>query len=76
VVLIGLEQADDKAIRQYAIDDGFVIVSKDVDFFEMNSLYAMARTILDSRKGSLATDEYGFTRINKWLYPFFVTPFG
>ncbi len=27
-------------------------------------------------KSSLATDERGFTRINNWLYQFFVTPFG
>ena len=27
-------------------------------------------------KSSLATDEHGFTRINNWLYQFFVTPFG
>jgi predicted nuclease of predicted toxin-antitoxin system len=51
VALIGLEQADDTAIRQYAIDNGFVIVSKDVDFCEMNSLYAMARTILNEVLG-------------------------
>ena len=32
VALIGMEQLDDKAIRQYAIDNGFIIVTKDADF--------------------------------------------
>jgi predicted nuclease of predicted toxin-antitoxin system len=31
VALIGLEQADDKIIRQFAIDNGYVIVTKDAD---------------------------------------------
>ena len=39
VALVGLEQADDKTIRQYAIDNNFVIVTKDADFYEMNMLY-------------------------------------
>jgi predicted nuclease of predicted toxin-antitoxin system len=33
VTLIGMEQLDDKAIRQYAIDNGFIIVTKDADFY-------------------------------------------
>ena len=33
VSLIGLDQADDKTIRQYAIDNDFVIVTKDADFY-------------------------------------------
>lgn len=39
ISLLGLEQADDKTVRQYAIDHGFVIVTKDADFYEMNALY-------------------------------------
>ena len=39
VSLIGMEQADDKDIRQYAIDNNFVITTKDADFYEMNMLY-------------------------------------
>ena len=39
VTLVGLEQTSDKVIRQYAIDNNFVIVSKDADFYEMNILY-------------------------------------
>lgn len=39
VALLGLEQSDDKTLRQYAIDNGFVIVTKDADFYEMNALY-------------------------------------
>jgi hypothetical protein len=32
--------------------------------------------VINPRKRSLPTDKHGFTRINNWLYQFFVTPFG
>lgn len=34
VALIGLEQADDRAIWQYAQDHGYIIVTRDSDFHE------------------------------------------
>jgi predicted nuclease of predicted toxin-antitoxin system len=40
VALVGLEQANDKTIRQYAIEHDFVIVTKDADFYEMNRKYS------------------------------------
>ena len=38
VTFIGMEQLDDIAIRQYAIENDFVIVTKDADFYEMDLL--------------------------------------
>ncbi|WP_292429835.1 DUF5615 family PIN-like protein [Methylobacter sp.] len=32
VALICMEQADDKTIRQYAIDNGYVMTTKDADY--------------------------------------------
>lgn len=52
VALIGLEQVDDKVIRQYAIDHDFVIVTKDADFFEMNSLYGQPPKIVWLKMGN------------------------
>jgi predicted nuclease of predicted toxin-antitoxin system len=46
VALIGMEQTDDKTIRQYAIDNGFVITTKDADFYEMNLLYGSPPKII------------------------------
>lgn len=36
VALIGLENTNDRLIRQYAIDNGYVIVTQDADFYDMN----------------------------------------
>jgi predicted nuclease of predicted toxin-antitoxin system len=52
VALVGLEQADDKTIRQYAIDNGFIIVTKDADFYEMNSLYGQPPKIVWLKMGN------------------------
>lgn len=46
VSLLGLEQEDDKTIRQYAINNGFVVVTKDADFYEMSMLYGQPPKII------------------------------
>ena len=46
ISLLGLEQEDDKTIRQYAIEHGFVIATKDADFYEMNLLYGQPPKII------------------------------
>jgi len=38
VVLVDLHQSDDQAIREYAREHGFVIVTHDADFYEMSLL--------------------------------------
>ena len=52
VTFIGLEQADDKTIRQYAIDNEFVIVTKDADFYEMNCIYGQPPKLIWLKMGN------------------------
>lgn len=52
VALIGMEQADDKIIRQYAIDNGFVMTTKDADFYEMNLVYGQPPKIIWLKMGN------------------------
>ena len=52
VALLSLERSDDKTIRQYAIDNGFVIVTKDADFYEMNTLYGQPPKIIWLKTGN------------------------
>ncbi len=46
VALLGLEQADDRTIRQFAADNGFIITTKDADFYEMSLLYGQPPKII------------------------------
>lgn len=39
VVLEGLERADDRVIWRYARDHGFVIVTKDIDYYDLSLLW-------------------------------------
>ncbi|QWF71361.1 DUF5615 family PIN-like protein [Methylomonas paludis] len=54
VALIGLEQADDAAIRQYVITHDFVIVTQDADFYEMNLVYGQPPKIIWLKTGNQA----------------------
>lgn len=52
VVLVGLENTDDKVIRQYAIANDFVIVTKDADFYDMTVLYGQPPKIVWLKMGN------------------------
>jgi Uncharacterized protein conserved in bacteria len=52
VALVGLESTDDKVIRQYAIDNGFIIVTKDADFYDMTVLYGQPPKIVWLKMGN------------------------
>ncbi|MCX7068451.1 MAG: DUF5615 family PIN-like protein [Methylococcales bacterium] len=52
VALIGLEQSDDKTIRLYAIDNDFVIVTKDADYYDMTVLYGQPPKIIWLKTGN------------------------
>ena len=39
VALVGLECANDSVIRQYAIDNDYIITTKDADFYEMGLIH-------------------------------------
>jgi len=46
VALVGLERADDRAIWQYARDYGFVIVTKDADYYDLSLLLGAPPNII------------------------------
>ncbi len=52
VALLGLEQVDDKTIRQYAIDHDYVITTKDADFYEMTMVYGQPPKIIWLKMGN------------------------
>lgn len=52
VVLIGLEQASDREIRSFAKDNGYVIVTRDSDFYEMSLLYGQPPKVIWLKSGN------------------------
>ena len=52
VALIGLEQMNDRELRQYAIDNDFIIATKDADFYEMNLIYGQPPKIIWLKMGN------------------------
>lgn len=50
--LIGLERANDRVIRQYAIDNGFIITTQDADFYEMSLIHRQPAKIVWLKMGN------------------------
>jgi predicted nuclease of predicted toxin-antitoxin system len=46
IALIGLEEANDRTIWKYAIDNGYVITTRDADFYEMSILLGQPPKII------------------------------
>lgn len=57
VALIGLENTQDAIIRQYAIDYGYVIVTRDADFYDMNLVFGQPPKIIWLRMGNQSKAE-------------------
>ncbi len=55
VRLHGMEQQDDRFIRQFAKDNGFVIVTQDADFEWPSQIYGFPPKIIWLRCGNTAT---------------------
>jgi predicted nuclease of predicted toxin-antitoxin system len=55
--LLGLAEADDRTIWQYAGNNGFVLVSLDADFAEMASLLGPSPKVIWLRSGNQPTSE-------------------
>jgi predicted nuclease of predicted toxin-antitoxin system len=55
VRLLGLEQADDRAIWNYAKEKGFVLVSLDADFVEMAGVLGAPPKVIRLRCGNQPT---------------------
>jgi predicted nuclease of predicted toxin-antitoxin system len=52
MALIGLERASDAVIRQYAIDNDYVIVTQDADFYEMSLIHDQPPKIIWLKTGN------------------------
>jgi predicted nuclease of predicted toxin-antitoxin system len=57
VALLNLEQADDVLIRQYALKNDFVIVTRDADFYEMSLVYGQPPKIIWLKTGNQSKAE-------------------
>jgi len=55
VYLIGLDTASDRAIRSFAAENDFVIVTKDADYAELLTLYGGPPGIVWIRRGNCST---------------------
>jgi predicted nuclease of predicted toxin-antitoxin system len=56
VRLAGLEQADDRAIWEFAKANGFTIVTQDADFADMAALYGPPPKVIWLRCGNQSSD--------------------
>ena len=54
---LGMDQADDLVIWQYAAAHGFVIVSKDSDFYQRSLLYGYPPKVVWLRIGNCSTQQ-------------------
>lgn len=46
IALLGMENSDDLSIWRFAKENGFVIVTKDADFYEMSSVFGQPPKII------------------------------
>jgi predicted nuclease of predicted toxin-antitoxin system len=53
--LLGLEQADDRSVWEYARANGFTVISQDADFAEMASLLGPTPKVIWLRCGNQPT---------------------
>jgi predicted nuclease of predicted toxin-antitoxin system len=56
VRLLGMEESDDSAIWEYARANGFILVSQDVDFADMATLYGPPPKVIWLRCGNQPTN--------------------
>ncbi|MGZ8225145.1 MAG: DUF5615 family PIN-like protein [Methylococcaceae bacterium] len=52
VALIGLEQVDDRVIRQNAIDFGYIITTRDAEFYDMSLIHGHPPKIIWLKMGN------------------------
>jgi predicted nuclease of predicted toxin-antitoxin system len=54
---IGLETADDGTVWKYAIENGFVLISKDADMHDRSLLYGFPPKVIWIRLGNCSTND-------------------
>lgn len=57
VYLLGLDQVDDTAIREYARQNDFLIVTKDADFSDLCLLLGFPPKVIWIRRGNCKTSD-------------------
>lgn len=57
VFLLGLDEADDLIICEFAVEKGFAFVTKDADYSELLSLRKTSTKLIWIRKGNCSTHE-------------------
>lgn len=57
VFRLGMDKADDLAICEYAVENGYAVVTKDADYSELLSLRRTSTKIIWIRKGNCSTQE-------------------
>ena len=55
VQMVGLDTADDTELWNYARDNGYFIVSKDVDFSDRITIHGMPPKVIWLRRGNCST---------------------
>lgn len=54
VALLGMERATNREIWEYARDHGYVIVTRDSDYYELSTLYGQPPKVIWLRAGNQA----------------------
>jgi predicted nuclease of predicted toxin-antitoxin system len=55
VFWLGLDKADDRKVREYAEQNDFIIVTKDVDYSDLYMLFGFPPRIIWIRRGNCST---------------------
>jgi predicted nuclease of predicted toxin-antitoxin system len=55
VYALGLDAANDREIRAFAGENEFIVVTKDADYGELNSLYGAPPKVIWIRRGNCST---------------------
>ncbi len=55
--LLGLDQADDLVVWEYALDNGFTVVTRDADFNELSILRGFPPKVIWIRRGNCSTNQ-------------------
>jgi predicted nuclease of predicted toxin-antitoxin system len=57
VALLGMEESSDFSIWEYAKQQGFIIVTKDSDFYDMSTLYGTPPQVIWMKIGNVGKQE-------------------
>jgi predicted nuclease of predicted toxin-antitoxin system len=57
VYLLDLSQSDDITIWNYALENGFTLITKDTDFFDLVSLKGFPPKVIWIKRGNCSTQE-------------------